>query len=300
MGLFETKVDELNVKQKAWSILGDETADDFRRVCLKYGENPDEVRLYDVYKFSYHNQQMVLKMSSDGEAACYAQYLHGKNLPAPKFYGSLQDGDENWFVTECVEGDDLNIMTDQLALAAAETVAQVQNTYWGSADTPRMDVYRQKINRRYDHMKDEPLVGEAYRLFVERQKDIPRTLCQGDFLQINAINRNGQVVMIDWGSGGILPYALDIARFIAHGTEKREVFPITMNNQQKELFVRRVYELLENKPDYQRYLLDIRLAVLNEYVEFVVADEDADGWYLRHAKALAEEILNIFSAKEGM
>lgn len=123
---------------------------------------------------------------------------------------------------------------------------------------------------------------------------------RGDFLQINAINRNRQVVMIDWGSGGILPYALDIARFIAHGTEKREVFPITMNNQQKELFVRRVYELLENKPDYQRYLLDIRLAVLNEYVEFVVADEDDDGWYLRHAKALAEEILNIFAAKEEM
>ena len=45
------------------------------------------------------------------------------------------------------------------------------------------------------------------------------------------------------------------------------------------------------KPEYRQYLFDIQLAVLNEYVEFMEADEDEDGWYLTHASTLAQEIL---------
>ena len=37
----------------------------------------------------------------------------------------------------------------------------------------------------------------------------------------------------------------------------------------KEQFAGRTYELLERKPDYGRYLADLRLAVLNEYIEFI-------------------------------
>lgn len=289
--LFEQKVDNNEIIQIAWSILGSEDETEFRQICLRYGEKADEVRCYDVYKFCYQGKMLVLKKGSNQEVDCYENYLTGKDFHVPEYCGSLRDGESIWFVTDFLDGTELSSMTDELALAAAETVAKVQNVFWNSNDTSRMDVYRQKINKRYAFVKNEPVLGEAYRRFVERQKRIPRTLCQGDFLQINAINKAGTVYMIDWGSGGILPYALDIARFIAHGTEKQETFPITMNDRQKDLFVRRVYELLQEKPDYQQYLSDIRLAVLNEFVEFVAADEDDDGWYMRHARALAEEIL---------
>ena len=40
-----------------------------------------------------------------------------------------------------------------------------------------------------------------------------------------------------------------------------------MNDDQKKIFVNGVYEKLEEKPDYQEYLLDNQLAVLNKYVE---------------------------------
>ena len=66
-----------------------------------------------------------------------------------------------------------------------------------------------------------------------------------------------------------------------------------MNEKQKKLFVERVYKNLNQKPEYSQYIYDIKLATLNEYVEFVEADEDEDGWYFKHALELAEDILKI-------
>lgn len=43
--------------------------------------------------------------------------------------------------------------------------------------------------------------------------------------------------------------------------------------------------------DSYQYLFDIKLAVLNEYVEFIEADEDDDKWYYNHAKKLSCEII---------
>ena len=73
-----------------------------------------------------------------------------------------------------------------------------------------------------------------------------------------------------------MPYSLDLARFIAHATEDRSTFPFSMNDSQKRLFLNEVYENLTEKPDHKQYLSDIKLAVLNEYVEFIEADEDDD------------------------
>ena len=64
-----------------------------------------------------------------------------------------------------------------------------------------------------------------------------------------------------------------------------------MTDEQKGLFINRVYEKLIKKPEYNRYLQDIKLAVLNEYIEFVEAEEDENKWYYNHAMKLADEIL---------
>ena len=98
---------------------------------------------------------------------------------------------------------------------------------------------------------------------------------------------------MDWGFGRIMPYSLDIARFIAHATEDKATFPFYMNDEQKKIFVNGVYERLEKKPDYQEYLRDIQLAVLNESVEFIEAGEDEDNWYKGHAIALAKKIIVV-------
>ena len=88
----------------------------------------------------------------------------------------------------------------------------------------------------------------------------------------------------------MMPYSLDLARFIAHATETRSTFPFYMNDNQKELFLNTVYEQISSKISYEQFRMDVKLALLNEYIEFVEADEDEDDWYLTHAQALAAEI----------
>ena len=61
----------------------------------------------------------------------------------------------------------------------------------------------------------------------------------------------------------------------------------------KELVLDRMYEALKTKISREQVNLDVKLATLNEYIEFVEAEEDEDGWYLEHAQALAEELLNL-------
>ena len=140
------------------------------------------------------------------------------------------------------------------------------------------------------HKKD---LRKAYQMFLDRQLTCPCTMSNGDFLQWNVIYDGENVVMIDWGFGGMMPYSLDIARFLAHATETRSTFPFYMNDAQKELFLDRMYEALKTKISREQFNLDVKLATLNEYIEFVEAEEDEDGWYLEHAQALAEELLNL-------
>lgn len=291
IGTFEEQIDDPQILALCRKILGDTEITAVYRVCERYGLNPEDVRKYNVYNIDTAAGRKILKKASQREAGNYETFLKGTNLPVPRYYGSCTEGDEIWIVLEFVTGGDLRDMTDSLAVAAAESLTEIQNAYWNHAPGERFTAYLERIAKRDTFIKDTPVVGEAYRLFLERQKDCPRTLSNGDFLQFNTVNHNGTVCVIDWGFGGVMPYSLDIARFIAHGTEDRATFPFYMTEGQKGLFVRQVYERLNSKPDYRQYLSDIKLAVLNEYVEFIEADEDDGDWYLTHAKALAQEIL---------
>ena len=147
-----------------------------------------------------------------------------------------------------------------------------------------------------------PELAEAYRLFLARQEDCPCTLCSGDFLPCNGILRNGRVYMIDWAFGGVLPYALDVARLIAYGSEKPEpnAFPFYMDGDLLSVFVRAHYERLERKPDWEQYIRDIKLAALNEYVEFLevlindpetTREEIEADFYYRRAAETAKAII---------
>lgn len=263
-----------------------------RQFCERYGEEEDEVRRYEVYEILTASGEKILKKTHRAEASNYEKYLANRDFPVPKFYGKWEDDTGCWILLEKIPGNDLRGMTDQLALSAAASLTEIQNAYWMTEEAgARFEAYWKRINDRFEYIKKEPAIAESYSLFLKRQLTCPRTLSNGDFLQFNGINHNGRVFIIDWGFGGILPYSLDIARFLAHGTPDRATFPFYMNEGQKKLFVERVYQNLNRKPEYPQYILDVKLAVLNEYVEFMEAGEDENGWYRRHALRLAEEII---------
>jgi len=262
--------------------------------CERYGEAPDEVRHYDVYLIQTKTKGYILKKTDEAEREIYQKYLKDKQLPVPAYYGDLQTDQGTWILLEQIAGHDVREVTDQIAAAAADSLSKIANAYWQQTDIPdsRFDRYWERINRRALAIKDDARLSQAYQLFIDRQKSCPRTLSNGDFLQWNALWTGREVKIIDWGFGGMMPYSLDIARFIAHGTEDQRLFPFYMTQAQKKIFVDCMYEKLIHKPERKQYILDIKLAVLNEYIEFIEADEDDNHDYYQLAISLAEDLLS--------
>ena len=269
------------------------------RFCDSTGEYQ---RKYNVYKISTGEKAYVLKCSDKMETVLYRDFLQGKGLAVPQYYGDTEYEGRIWLLMEYIDGPDLRRFDQVRAVASADTLSQIQNFYWGcEMEDGRFRRYWERIHRRAKSLKKEPEIAAAYNTFLERQKSCPRTLCNGDFLQFNGILHEGRVYMIDWGFGGIMPYALDIARLIVHGSEKQEAggFPFYMDDKLRNIFVQTQYERLKQKPDWDRYIMDIKLAALNEYVEFLEEDlndpevgreEIESGIYYKRAKALAEII----------
>lgn len=243
-------------------------------------EGEDGTRRYNVYKVCGKNGVYVLKKSDAAEIYVYENLLENHELPVPIYYGAAEWNTEKWILMEYVKGTDLRNFTEEMAYACAESITKTMNLYWQENETEfmahkvddRFERYWKRINKRAECLKNEPEIKHAYEIFLERQLSEPRTLCNGDFLQFNALYADGGVTIIDWAFAGIMPYALDIARLIVHGTEDRRTFPFYMTDVYRKIYVQKVYELLKKKPAYDRYILDIKLAALNECVEFIESE----------------------------
>ncbi|MDE6127734.1 MAG: aminoglycoside phosphotransferase family protein, partial [Lachnospiraceae bacterium] len=261
---------------------------------------------YNVYKITADRKRYVLKKSDEREKNVYQNFLAGGSFHVPRFYGSIEAAGSLWILIEYIEGVDLRDFTEEEAYACADSITAIMNAYWQKEghevqlrhQDDRFEKYWARIRKRAECLAKEPDLLQAYTVFLERQKTCPRTLCNGDFLQFNAIFREGSVYVIDWAFAGIMPYSLDIARLIAHGTKERATFPFYMTDIHRKIYIEEVYKKLEEKPDWEQYLSDIRLALLNEYVEFIEYDlnhpeEERDkvfAYYYSHAKMLAAEI----------
>lgn len=293
--------------------LREQKGDDAQRTPIDFAveqfcdDGEGEVNRYHVYKVTLQGEPYVLKRSDAAEINVYEKFLKNQKLPAPAYFGNTKWNGRQWILIAFVEGTDLRDYTSDMALACAESLSRIANRYWQKDEVEfaqkrqddRFERYWKRINKRAECLKGEPVLKAAYDRFLARQLSCPRTLSNGDFLPFNALYKDGKVTLVDWAFGGIMPYSLDIARMIAHGTEGRETFPFYMTESHKELFVRKVYELLTDKPGYEQYLEDIRLAVLNEYIEFIESDLNDSAqardavfdYYYTHALRLAEEML---------
>lgn len=299
-GVYLERIEGSPLAAIAGEILGTAGPMVLERFCDSDGEYQ---RKYNVYKVTADGREYVLKKSDRREAEIYTDLLRGRGFAVPEYAGhALREG-KLWLLITHIPGPDLRHFNRDMALAAAESLAGIQNAYWGTERDPaRFARYQKRIEKRARCLQDEPELSAAYRLFLDRQARCPRTLCNGDFLQLNGIFREGRVFLIDWGFGGVMPYALDVARLIAHGNSRREAggFPFYMDKELQSLFVTELYQRLNAPPPWERYCMDIALAALNEYVEFLEADLDdpevgreeiESGYYYKRAKAAARWIL---------
>lgn len=271
------------------------------RFCDRDGEYQ---RKYNVYRLTGEDgRQYVLKKSDFQEIAVQERFLQDSGFPVPPYYGHVQAEDGLWMLTGYIEGRDLRCFSRELATASAESLCEIQNAYWDCGEIDgRFQRYWERVNRRAQCLEREPELKAAYHIFLARQREMPLTLSSGDFLPLNGIFSEGRVYILDWGFGGALPYALDIARLIAHGVQRPGpgTFPFRMEEEHGRAFVRLMYEGLTHKPPWERYVQDIRLAALNEYIEFLEEDltgpdtdrrELEESFYYRRARQAAKEVL---------
>ncbi|MFD3157307.1 phosphotransferase [Haloimpatiens sp. FM7330] len=267
------------------------------------GEGVD--RTYNVYKITVDEQIYILKKSDDKEIEVYEKFLVDKNLPVPKFEGWTCVNNKKWILIEYIDGTDLRMFNKDMAYGCIESLSQIFNMYWQKDNFKenkidnRFERYWKRINKRAKCLKNELKLASAYRIFLDRQLVCPRTLCNGDFLQCNAIDNVDGIILIDWAFAGIMPYSLDVARLIVHGSEKNFPFPFYMTDEYRKIFLKGVYDKLLYKPDYDQFIWDVILSSLNECIEFIESElndesierDEAFTYYYKNAENLANIIL---------
>ncbi len=296
MSAFLEKLDDVSaLSETVGSILGpgEFSAD---RFCDDFA---DEHKRYEVFRIVHPRGTFVLKRFNKPERFAAEKAIlerFSPDLPVPRVLGFSADS----VLMEYIAGDDLKEMTDESVSAAAASLAEIMNAFpLGDYDRAVADkeiAYREK---RLDTLKNEPLLYAAYSRFLDRVREMPLALANGDLVPINCIDDGKRVYLIDWEYGGFMPYALDVGRFLAHSGE-HAVYPYRMNDTQKTLFCDRIYEALHEKPDRSVFNRDVRLAVFDEWIMIVSwylknPDEPKDETffvYSENAKALAKELLS--------
>ena len=274
------------------------------KIGYYYDHSEPEGRTYDVYQLITKEGTYVLKRTKRKEAAIYENFLGACDFAVPRLLGYMEEQDTTWILLQHIEGRDLKQFNESIALACARELAKIFNTYWQEQNfevtklDDRFEKYWERINRRRQCLKELPQLKEAYDLFLARQRTCPRTLCNGDLLQCNALYNEDNVTFIDWAFGGIMPYALDVARLIAHGAEVDD--PFYMTDNLRMLFLENVYkQLVRTHLSYEQFIRDIKLACLNECIEFIEQellnpDKERDhyfDYYLKRANLLAKDLL---------
>ncbi len=257
------------------------------RFCDDFGE---EHKRYDVFRIIHPRGVFVLKHFDKpdrcaAEKAIYA--LLSADLPVPRVIGFTNEA----MVTEYIEGSDLKEMTDGSVSRAAASVAEIMNAFPPGSGYDRTIAEKEIAYRtkRLEHLKGEPLLHRAYTLFLDRIKEMPLTLANGDLVPINCIDTGKRAYLIDWEYGGFMPYALDIGRFLAHSGE-HAVFPYRMTEAQKKLFCDRICESMRVKPDRGVFDRDVQFAVFDEWIMVLQ-------FYYRNPNEPKNETFSVYSEK---
>ena len=290
MSAFLEKLDDVSaLSETVGSILGpgEFSAD---RFCDDFAE---EHKRYDVFKIVHPRGVFVLKHFDRPDRFTAEKTICAMlpaDLPVPRVIGFSGDS----MVTEFIEGNDLKEMTDDSVARAAASVAEIMNAFPLGNGYDRTVAEKEVAYRseRLAYLEGEPLLHRAYAMFLDRMKEMPLTLANGDLVPINCIDAGKRVYLIDWEYGGFMPYALDIGRFLAHSGE-HAVYPYRMTEPQKTLFCDRIYEALREKPERGVFDRDVRLAVFDEWIMIV-------SWYLKNPDEPKDETFSVYFEKANV
>lgn len=264
---------------------------------------------YDVWLLEAHDRRYILKKAKEYEAEVYRSFLSDKNLPVPKLLGTAVCQEAKYLLLEFVGDHNLQKASRKELRCTLDALILLQEAYWGNTQAAHCayDFSKSLSGRenRGKYLGGDPRLEQAYSIFLEAYRRLPRTLCHDDLLPFNVQLSDHQAYLIDWEYGGILPYPTSLARLLAHGEDgPNALFYLTDSDRQ--FAVHYYFEHLVQKHgiSYDDYRDHLELFFFYEYCEWVYIGHRYDAVdgsnyrkYLPLAISLAEKIL---SKKRGL
>lgn len=265
---------------------------------LKHEEDNEP---YQVWRIDTDNTSYILKEAKENEVEIYQSILTPLKDSIPTIYQTIATEDKIYLLMEYIEGEDLCKCNRKKLTKALDALISLQQKTWES----NFHKYKsgQDFLKRQNRGKylNDSLLEDVYGRFLKIYQSLPRALCHDDLLPFNIIASEHKAVLIDWETGGILPYPTPFARLIAHTDDNADAM-FYMTNTDKNFAIDYYYDrLLKDKGiTYTNWRNTLEYFLFYEYCEWVyvgnkfnATDGEYYNKYLPIAKQQAAKILEI-------
>ena len=268
---------------------------------LKHEEDDEP---YHVWRIDSDNTRYILKEAKGNESELYQSIFAVLKESIPALYQVITTEEKTYLLMEYIEGENLcKCNRTKLTRALDSLISLQQKTWEGRTFDHLGDFFDKSLIQRQNRGKylNDSLLEEAYEKFLSVYQSTPKALCHDDLLPFNIITSDQKAFLIDWESGGILPYPTSFARLIAHAEDNTDAF-FYMTQADKDFAVNYYYDKLlkEKEISYTDWLNTLEYFLFYEYCEWVFVGNKynaTDGEYYKKylpiAKHQATKILKI-------
>lgn len=263
---------------------------------LKHEEDNEPCQ---VWRIDTDNTSYILKEAKENEVEIYQSILTPLKDSIPTIYQTIATEDKTYLLMEYIEGEDLCKCNRKKLTKALDALISLQQKTWES--NFHKYISGQDFLKRQNRGKylNDSLLEDVYGRFLKIYQSLPRALCHDDLLPFNIIASEHKAVLIDWETGGILPYPTPFARLIAHTDDNADAM-FYMTNTDKNFAIDYYYDrLLKDKGiTYTNWRNTLEYFLFYEYCEWVyvgnkfnATDGEYYNKYLPIAKQQAAKIL---------
>ena len=283
------RIDAISISQKA-SI-----------TQLKHEEDNEP---YQVWIIDTDNAKYILKEAKGIEAEIHQSIFTVLQQSVPKLYQVITADEKTYLLMEYIKGENLCKCNRTKLRHALDALISLQKQTWDNRTLAFCgDSFENKLLHRQNRSKylNDLLLEEAYERFLKVYQCVPSALCHDDLLPFNIIVADQKAYLIDWESGGILPYPTSFARLIAHVEEDTNAL-FYMTQADKDFAIDYYYDnlLKEKGISYIDWRNTLEYFLFYEYCEWVFVGNKyntTDGEYYKKylpiAKRQATKILEL-------
>ena len=215
----------------------------------------------------------ILKEAKENECDIHRSIFDILKEGVPALYQVIDIGAKKYLLMEYIKGEDLCKCSRAKLILALDALISLQQKTWENRTFSHLgDSFDCSLHERQNRGQylNDVLLEQAYEKFLKAYRSVPKALCHDDLLPFNIIVSDQKALLIDWESGGILPYPTSFVRLIAHAEDKPDAL-FYMTQADKDFAVEYYYNhlLREKGISYTEWLNTLECFLLYEYCEWV-------------------------------